>query len=161
MKIIKNIIVIFVMVLISSCGKGTVEVENTSYRPKIVIDGYLIPHKKVEKIRITRNFKIDANLNNMSLIPEVNSTTVTITDMQTKSDYELSFHMAPDNDRRLENYYWEYNGNDLDIEYGHRYQLTVTAIINGKELQASSITKIPEEGFEIININYTFSLKFQ
>lgn len=154
MKSIKSIIILLTMLFIYSCGEGTVEVENTSYQPKIVIDGYLVPHQKVEKIKITRNFKIDENLNNFSLIPDVNSTTVTITDMQTEIVYPLSFHRAPDDDRRLENYYWEYNGNDLSIEYGQNYRLDVTTTIEGRELHASSVTKVPEEGFEIVNLNY-------
>ncbi|MBN1406768.1 MAG: DUF4249 family protein [Calditrichaceae bacterium] len=160
MKTIEHILILSLIIFIYSCGKGSVEVENTSYRPKIVIDGYLVPHHKVKNIRITRNFKINENLNNFSLIPEVNNTTVTITDLQTDIVYPLSFHRAPEQDRRLENYYWEYNGDDLLIEYGQRYQLNVTTIIDGKELQASSITKIPEDGFEIININYT-ELKYR
>ena len=160
MKAIKNIILPFVIIFIYSCGEGTVDVENESYRPKIVIDGYLIPHQKVEKIRISRNFRINQDLRHTSLIPDVDRTTVTITDLPNNVTYPLTFHKAPDDDRRLENYYWEYNGNDLLIEYGQRYRLDVTATIEGKELHASAVTKIPEEGFEIVSINHT-ELKYR
>ena len=160
MKVIKYFLLLFATIFIYSCGEGTVEVENTSYRPKIVIDGYLAPHQKVEKIKITKNFRIDQDLTKFSIIPDVDKTTVTLTDLQTNILYPLSFHMAPDNDKRLENYYWEYNGNDLVIDYGQRYRLDVTATIEGKELHASSITKVPEQGFEIADLNYT-ELKYR
>ena len=160
MKAIKYLILLLTTILIFSCGEGTVEVENTSYRPKIVIDGYLVPHHKVEKIKITKNFRIDQDLTTFSFIPDLDKTTVSLTDLQTNTVHPLTFHMAPENDTRLENYYWEYNGNDLIIEYGQRYQLDVTATIEGKELWASSVTKVPEEGFEISNINFT-ELKYR
>ena len=153
MKILKFTLLILVTISIFSCGEGTEDVENESYKTKIVIDGYLIPHQKVNKIKITRNFRINQDLTKTSLIPDVDRTTVTITDLQNDNIYPLQFHVAADH--RLENYYWEYNGSGLDIEFGKSYKLDVTAMIEGKELHASAVTKIPEEGFEIVNINHT------
>lgn len=154
MNVLKNTLFFLVLIIIIySCGKGTVDVENASYRPKIVIDGYLIPHQKVEKIKIARNFRINQDLTQTSLIPDVNKTTVTITDLQNDNVYPLSFHNG--GGHNLENYYWEYNGIDLDIQFGQRYQLDVSATIEAEELQASAITKVPERGFEIVSINHT------
>ncbi len=154
MNVIKNtLLFIVIIIIIYACGKGTVDVENASYRPKIVIDGYLIPNHKVEKIKITRNFRINQDLTQTSLIPDVDKTTVTITDLQNDNVYPLSFYNG--GDHKLESYYWEYNGSDLDIQFGQSYRLNVSATIEGKELNASAVTKVPEKGFEIVSINYT------
>jgi hypothetical protein len=133
-------------------------VGNESYNAKIVIEGFLMPHRKVEKIKITRNFRINEDLTKTPLIPDVDRTTVTITDLQNDNLYPLRFHVAADN--RLENYYWEYNGTGLNIEFDHSYKLDVTATIEGKELHASAITTIPQEGFAITSVNHT-ELRFR
>ncbi len=88
----------------------------------------------------------------MSIIPDVSSTQVTITDVANSTIHKLSFHTADDN--KLENYYWEYNGNDLEIECGKSYRLDVSAVIDGKKLTASSITTVPVHGFNIVEQNY-------
>lgn len=154
MNVIKNTLLFMIFIfIIYSCGKGTVDVENESYRQKIVVDGYLIPHQKVEKIKITRNFRINQDLTQTSLIPDVDKTTVTITDLQNNNVYPLSFHNG--GDHRLESYYWEYNGADLVIQFGQSYRLDVSATIEAKKLHASAVTKVPEKGFEIASINHT------
>ncbi|MEJ2053140.1 MAG: DUF4249 family protein [Calditrichaceae bacterium] len=158
MKVIIFFTMAVTMILVYACGEGTVEVENKSYEPKIVIDGYIMPHQKVEKIKIARNFRIDADLTQTSLIPEVSSTTVTITDLQTNLEYPLTFHTAPD--QKFDNYYWEYNGGDLIIEYAHSYRLDVAAVIEGKQLHASAVTTVPQQGFRIEQINHR-ELKFR
>ena len=135
-----------------SCGEGVVEVTNESYEPKIAIEGYLIADQKVDKIRISRNFPIDANLTRMSLLPDVNQTDVTITDLSTNSLYNLTFHVAPDD--RLENYYWQNNSPGLTITPGKSYRLDVTANVDGQQLQASSTTTVPDSGFSIAQTNY-------
>lgn len=154
MKTVIYLLIVITSVSLFSCGKGTVDVENESYKPKIVIQGFLMPHQKVEKIKITRNFRINEDLTSTSLIPEVNTTTVAITDLQNNKVYPLTFH-NPGPNNRLEDYYWEYNGSDLNIEYGRSYKLDITSIIEGKELSASATTTVPKEGFAIDNINYT------
>jgi hypothetical protein len=138
--------------LVSSCGKSTIEVMNNSYEPKIAIEGYLVANQPLEKIHIARNFRLDTDLNRTVLIPDVNQTRVTITDIQENRKYNLSFHLAPDN--KFDNYYWYRNGNDLKIQAGKSYQLDVSAIIDGEKLSASSVTTVPAEGFHIVNLNY-------
>jgi hypothetical protein len=152
MKVVSSLIGLITMLIIFSCGKGTVDVENKSYEPKIVIEGYLIPHQKVDKIKIARNFRIDDNLNQTNLIPDVDKTSVSLTDLQSGNIYPMTFHVATDH--KFDNYYWQYNGSQLKIEYGQKYKLDVTATIDGKELHASSTTRVPNEGFDITHINY-------
>ena len=143
---------IIITILFSSCGKGIVQVSNESYEPRIVVEGILLPHHQVSKIRITKNFPIDKNLNYYSLIFNPNRTDVTITDEQTGRIYPLELNIPEDN--ILENYYYEYNGSDLIIDYGKSYTLEVRTTDNGNELYTKSTTTIPEEGFYIQNINF-------
>ena len=145
-------LLIAIAFIIVSCGEGVVEVTNESYEPKIAIEGYLIAGQLVDKIRISRNFPINANLTRMSLLPEVNETIVTITDITEDRTYFLTFHVAQDN--QLENYYWQYNSQNLTITPGKSYRLDVTANIDGQQLQASSTTTVPDSGFSIAQTNY-------
>ena len=148
----KYIISLSILILVFSCGEGVVEVTNESYEPKIAIEGYLVAGQNVDKIRISRNFPVNANLTRMSLIPDVNQTGVTITDLANNSVYNLTFHVAPDD--LLENYYWQYNSPGLTISPGKSYRLDVTAVIDGQQLQASSVTTVPDSGFSISHLNH-------
>ena len=152
MKNIFLIKLLFITIIISSCGKGTVEVENMSYEPKIVIEGLLIAGQKVDKIKIARNFKIDANLRQTNLIPNVARTIVSITDIEADKKYFLSF-FEPEN-RNFDDYCWEYNYDDLKIECGKSYRLDVSAFFEGRRYVASSTTTVPQEGFNIVDVNY-------
>jgi len=154
--LIKYLLILSIIILVFSCGEGIVEVTNESYEPKIAIEGYLIAGQQVDKIRISRNFPINANLTStgISLIPLVYQTTVTITDIAADRTYFLTFHEAPPPERRLEDYYWQYNNPILKIKPGNSYTLNVTATIDGQELQASSTTTVPDSGFSIAQLNY-------
>jgi len=152
----KKILVFFyfpaLLFLIFSCGEGVVEVTSESYEPKLAIEGFLIANQKVDKIRISRNFPLDANLSRTNLIPDVNKTSVTITDVAEDKTYNLTFHVTLDN--LFENYYWQYNNSDLIIQPGKTYRLDVAAQIDGKFLNASSTTVVPNSGFSIAHYNY-------
>lgn len=133
------------------------EIQNVSYRPKLSIDGFLIPGKKVDKIHVFRNFKLDQNLNEIDFFPQ--NTSVTITDEQTQQTYDLTYHIPdiiinPDS-VDLEEFYWYYNGDSLTIEYGNRYTLEVNAEIDGETLWTRSTTTVPEQGFEIQSLNFS------
>ena len=143
---------LLLVIIVSSCGEGTVSVTNESYEPKIVIEGFLVANQKVEKIRIARNFPIDANLQRFDLIPDVDRTQVTITDVEKGTSYDLTFHIAEENN--FDDYYWEYNRDDLIIECGKTYRLNVSAPIDGCILHASSTTTVPLQGLKIVQLNY-------
>ncbi|MCK5078010.1 MAG: DUF4249 family protein [Calditrichia bacterium] len=140
------IILLITVLLIASCGNPSIKIEDDQYKPKIVINGYIFPHKPVDKIFITRNFPVDQNIDNYQIIPP--DTRVSITDVETGTSYSLSFHVTNDSA------WFRYEGSGLDIDYGKSYRLDVTATIDGKALQASSVTTVPQQGFEIISINY-------
>ena len=83
---------------------------------------------------------------------------VKIIDESNGNDYNLTFHLA-DSHKKLEDYYYEYNGIDLVIDYGKSYTLDVTTEVDGRQLSARSTTTVPNAGFSISNINTT-SMKF-
>lgn len=158
----KNLFLITLFfIFLNSCGEGVVEIENVSYKPKLSIDGFLIPGQKVDKIHVFRNFKLDQDLNEINFFPE--NTAVTITDEQNQQTYDLSYHIPDDltnpDSVDLEDFYWQYNGNDLSIEYANSYTLEVNAQIDGVQLWTRSTTTVPQQGFEINSLNFT-SLEF-
>ena len=147
-KIIKYLLLISLSLIVLSCGEGVVEVTNESYEPKIAIEGYLIAGQKVDKIRISRNFRINDRLNNSYLVLDTSLTSVQITGMAANQTYELIYQISPDD------FYWQYNGQGLQITPGKSYRLDVSTTIEGKQLQASSTTTVPDSGFSISHLNY-------
>ncbi len=161
-KKINILITILISFSIFSCGEGIVEVTNESYEPKIAIEGFLIANQKVDKVRISRNFRIDDNLNRTTLIPNVNQTIVSITDIAADSTFYLTFHVSTDD--IFDEYYWQYNYDSLKIDYGKSYRLDVSTVIDGKQLSASATTTVPQQGLNISGLNYnqlTFRQKDQ
>lgn len=155
MKINFYIGILIIAIFVFSCGEGTVSVTNESYEPKIVIEGFLVPHQKVDIIRINRNFRIDENLRTTSLLPSINLTHVSIIDNDNGVEYELDFRRpAPDEEDFLENYYWFSDSDELIIDYGKSYTLDVSTRIDGKQLSANATTTVPQQGFRITQINY-------
>ena len=139
---------ILLSTLLLACGEGKVAVGNESYEPRIVIEGFLQPGPGVERIRISRNFKVDANLQTLRLPLDDSEADVRITDESSGKEYELSYHPG----ENFRDSFFEYRGNDLVIEHGKSYSLEVRATIEGKELQARATTTVPEKGFEIVGV---------
>lgn len=137
-----KIIVGFLLIFINySCGESVVEIGQNTYSPKIVIDGFIFPGNKVENIRITRNIPLNTKLEPEQVV--LFSADVKIKDLQTGNIYQLFFNQNT--------FAFEYNGNDLIIDYDKFYKLSVSAYVDGKLLQASSVTKTPAKGFKIID----------
>lgn len=127
-----------------SCGEGTISIESDQYQPKIVVEGYLRPGQAVSNIIIRRNFPVGANLNNLQLY--LSEAAVTITDLTSGNSYPLTYNSA------LQTFQDE--NATLEIAFGKSYRLDVAATIDGKNLQASSITTVPQAGFSIIGLNH-------
>jgi len=154
MKSIKTQFVLIILTgIIAGCGDATMEPTYESYEPRIVIEGYLHAGKNIDRIYISRNFPIDADLTKFSLIPDPDETTVQITDLGSDQKYNLEFIEEEDTEWST-NYYWTYKGSDFIAQYGKSYQLDVWSVIEDKQLHASTITTVPEKGFEIVSINY-------
>jgi hypothetical protein len=145
-KLIYSFIIILVTLILLSCGKTSVTIDERTYEPKIVIIGYLYPERPVSNIRITRNFPVGTTIDkNQIALSEAN---VTLTDIGSNSVFELTYNPI--------SFAFEYIENDLNIDYGKSYRLDVSAIIDDSYLQASSITTVPEEGLEIDQENSVF-----
>lgn len=133
----KIIVPLFIFI---SCGEGVVEIGQNTYSPKIVIEGYLFAGKKVQNIKITRNFPLNTRPDLSSLL--IKNASVIIKDNQTNKNYQLSF-----NPNSLS---YEYVGNDFVIDYDKSYSINVIAQIDGKQVSANSTTRVPKKGFKIL-----------
>jgi len=122
-----------------ACGDPVVSVDQDQYRPKIVIDGYLFPGEPVERIRITRNFALntDIDVDDVSL----SEAQVTLTDLVAGRTFGLDYRDPEQG--------FVYDGSDLTIECGKSYRLEVEAVVDGRTLQASAATTVPGPGFAI------------
>ncbi len=136
----KIIYILIPLILFYGCGESIVEIGESTYIPKIVIEGYLSPGKKVENIRVTRNFPLNTQGNPLSLI--LFAADVKLTDLDNGKVYKLTFNP--------EKYSFEYNGDDLAIGYNKSYKINVSASFEGYNLQTSGITVTPKKGFSIL-----------
>jgi hypothetical protein len=153
MKSIKTLFSIIILIgIIAGCGDATMDPTYESYEPRIVIEGYLHGGKNIDRIYISRNFPVDADLTKLSILPDPDDTVVRITELASGKKYNLVYHIAEDGD--WNNYYWTYEGSDFVAEYGKSYQLDVWSVIDDKQLHASTITTVPERGFEIVSLNH-------
>jgi hypothetical protein len=125
-----------------SCGKGTVEIGESTYEPKIVVQAFLYPGQKVEGILITRNIAMN-NTTPDPLSIFLSTADVRLIDLNTNTEYRLTFNL-----KKLS---FEYNGNDLIVGYDKDYQLKISANFDGMSLYASSTTHTPRSGFRIDN----------
>ncbi len=135
-------LIIFFLVLaafVLSCGDAAINLDKKTYSPKIVMDGYVLPHHKVDNIRISRNFPLNEKIN-ISDFP-LKDADVSITDLNAGKTYPLTFNFGQLG--------FEYRKSDLEIIEGNSYRLSVSAEIDGKNLSASSTTTVPLDGFSI------------
>lgn len=139
LKIYISLFAVAVSVLLMSCGEGTVEVGPQTYTPKIVIEGYLQPGHVVE-VLITRNIPLNTQIDPSAVI--LSEANVVITDVRANKEYKLTFN--PESLR------FRYEGNDLVVENDKSYKLTVNAVVDGKQLSATSTTHVPKQGFNIL-----------
>ncbi len=128
-----------VLVLIASCGKTSVEIDESTYEPKIVINGYLYPGKRPSHIFITRNFPVGASIDKENIA--LDNADVAITDLSDGSVYPLTFNGSFG--------YFEYQHTDWRITYNRSYRLQVNARIDGETLSATSTTTVPGPGLQI------------
>ena len=142
-----NLSVCSALLLLFGCGKGVVKVTNESYEPRIVVSGLLVAGQPVENIHISRNFRLDTNLNETPiLLPDAD---VVLIDEDEEARFPLTFVDSV----RFGNADFDYLGDDLVIRTGGTYSLEVRAMVEGEELFASATTTVPVEGFEIVDIS--------
>ncbi len=132
-------LVMLVMLLVH-CGETPINIDERTYVPKIVVEGYLFPDQPVKNIRITRNFPLNREIELAQII--IDDAAVTLTDVQQGIVYRLRYNP--------ENFAYDYPGTDLSIDFAHAYRLEVAATIDNQPLRTASTTTVPDRGFEII-----------
>ncbi len=138
MKAIKRISVILIVCnALFYCGKTSVDVGEYTYEPKIVINGLLYPDQHPRRIKISRNYPVNAEIDPVDALIE--DADVQITDLDRNGSEQL--HYNPQ--------LWCYQGDSMVIRAGGNYRLNVRAEIEGQLLEATSETTVPETGFEI------------
>ncbi|MDZ7722546.1 MAG: DUF4249 family protein [candidate division KSB1 bacterium] len=128
-----------VMICILACGDVPVNVDQDTYNPKIVVDGYLFAGKRPAGIRISRNYPLNREINMSDFI--LTNAAVSVTDLQTGEVYPLTFNPLAMS--------FQYDGTDCIVQSGQSYRLHVQARVDGQQLSASSVTHVPQTGFEI------------
>jgi hypothetical protein len=146
MKLVNSLLnLILISLLVISCGKTSVTIDERTYEPKIVIVGYLYPEYPVTDIQITRNFPVGSTIEKDQVALE--EADVRLTDLSSGSVFELTYNPVTLS--------FDYRGSDLQIDYGKSYRLDVSAIVDNTELQATSTTTVPLRGLEINRENST------
>nr|HPN38113.1 hypothetical protein [Melioribacteraceae bacterium] len=139
MKLIKKLSVVFILfaLVLTGCGDPAIEVDDSQYQPKIVIEGYLFAGETVKEIKIARNFKIGerVTIEGLRLDPVNNNVTVTL------NDIPLLF------DPTTKSFY----NNNILVDYNKTYTIKVSAVINGVSVNTQSSTTTPAIGFKLIN----------
>jgi hypothetical protein len=129
------------LICLSACGEGHVDITDVAYSPKIVINAYIFGGQKVQDIKITRNIPLTQNIDTAKII--LSDAIVKIIDLSDNKVYALIYNPLK--------FSFEYEGNDLIIEYGKSYKIDVLATIDGKALHASSSTTVPLSGLKADN----------
>ena len=126
--------------IIIGCGKSSIEIDNSTYEPKIAINGLLNPELTIQRISIGRNFPLGQTIDLSSVA--LTGAQVKITELSSGNEHTLTFN--PNSG------YFELHTILMKINYGLTYRLDVSTTIDGKELSASSTTTVPAEGMAII-----------
>lgn len=129
------------LLIINGCGEGVVNLSESQYKPKIVIQGYIYPERKVEGVRVSRNYPISDAIRLSPADLVISDADVKIRDLQNDSVYPLSFHPLTLS--------YDDPGFSLQIGYGKSYRIDVRAVIDSVPLSAWAVTKTPEAGFRI------------
>jgi len=127
---------LFIFVLFTRCGDPVVDLNEISYQPKIVVNGFLYPEEPVENIYIMRNFDLGINIDSSSfyISPDENFVEASINNIPLEYDPLTQ----------------SYFSDELNIEFNTAYELIVSAVIDGISLNATSLTITPQSGFELI-----------
>jgi hypothetical protein len=128
-------------IMLSACGEGTVDAGDANYEPKIVISGYIFANTNVERISVMRNIPLNTNVDYNSVV--LKNADVKIYDVEANTAYKLDYDEAT--------LTFKYNGGGLKIKSGKSYRIEVEAVVDGKNLKASSVTTVPLNGFKILH----------
>ncbi len=146
----KVFVLLFLFLLFQSCGKGIIETDVQNYEPKIVLEGYLIPGQDVQEIKVTRNIPLNVAIDRSELV--LREATVKLTCLNDSSVY--LFEYSP----RVPGFH--YYKKDLEIIYGKKYRLDVNTSIDGVNVHAWAVTRVPAAGLSIDEMRSTDSIGY-
>lgn len=128
--------ILFLALLLTSCGDPVVDLNEITYQPKIVVNGFLYPNEPVRNIFLMRNFDLGINIDSSSfyISPEENFVEAAINNIMLEYDPVTQSYFT----------------DALEVEYNTLYELNVSATIDGVELAAVSVTVTPQIGFDLI-----------
>ncbi|NUQ82592.1 MAG: DUF4249 family protein [Bacteroidetes bacterium] len=124
-----------------SCGEAELDLDSSDYDPKIVVEGYLIPGQTPSNIRISRNFPLNKPIDLTSV--SLPAAMVLITRQTDNRQINLTYDPLTMS--------YRYAGTDFVTDHATSYQLTVSAVIDGKPVTASASTTTPSAGFSILD----------
>lgn len=127
---------VIAQVMLMACGQGNVSITEATYKPKVVIQGVLVPGQ-IAQVKLRRNFPLNAVVDPSGISLKDASATIT-DDAGTK--YDLLYNPETQS----------YEAPQFEVQYGRTYKLSVDATINGQTLHASSTTLVPNAGFKIL-----------
>ena len=131
------ILIIFIFLFCLACGESSVEIDKSTYQPKIVVNGLLYTGEAISNIKITRNYPLNTTI--ISNEKYLTDAFVTISDASGISD-TLSY--SP-----IHNFYA--SNQKVEITGGETYTLFVSAEIDDQEIWTTSSTIAPFLGFSI------------
>lgn len=132
------LILITSFILLLACGDTSVDIDKSTYQPKIVVNGLLYTGEETQSIEIMRNFPL-----NTTIIPDekyISNALVTLRNQYGEID---TLNYWP----RNRCYALVYD--PMEIVGGEEYTLYVSAEIDGQELWTRSSTIAPYPGFSI------------
>jgi hypothetical protein len=129
------------VIFAGTCGEVPVNIDEDTYEPRIVVDGYLIAGKKLGGIRLTRNYPLNTAIPLDEIV--LTDAIVTVTEISSNTEFNLTFNPFT--------FAYEYNEGEYLIEAGKSYKIDIQARVANRNLTTSSITTVPDRGFEIVD----------
>ena len=120
------------------CGEVPVTIDEKTYEPKIVVDGYIFPGRPVNNIRIMRNYALTTEIRLDEIL--ITDAKVTLSSPET-GEVTLVYNPAT--------FSYHDAGSAVTVGYGKTYRLEVEASIDGVALYAAANTSTPSAGLSI------------
>ena len=131
----KNLALVAITSMMIACDVN-VTIPDSVYEPKISIQGILVPGQ-LAQVKITRNFPVTAVVDPATI--RITDARLTITD-DAGTEYQLLYNLQTQ----------LYESSQLDVAHGRTYTLRAAATIDGRDLQASAITTVPNAGLNVL-----------
>lgn len=129
--------ILFTGLFLTSCGDPTLDITEVQYEPKLVVQGFLFQGKRIEDIRVLRNFPLNRPLDTLDLF--LKDVTVSVNGIPLKYN-PFSF---------------SYYHDTLIARAGEAYTLQVKGTVDGKVLEASGTTVVPVSRFRLQQKTYS------